>query len=433
MDDKTLLKIVKDLITEEPFFGLFLIGVNKTWDEKIPSACVGLRGINPEMKFNPYKWAKLPDNQRKGLMKHETLHICFFHITHHWAHLTNKKIANIAMDIHINQIVGKENMPGGEHKTLDDFKEFYAKYFDDLIAQKDSLSEEDFKRKVLEAPGRSCFIEDFDIPLEKNMGTQYYYDKLLEAHENDSSEHLKQIMAGMPDQNEEDDRDAPWEHRWEKFEEMDEAEERVFKSQIKHLTEEIVEDMKKSQGNIPAGIESLLELLKEKEPQFDWKAYFRRFTGGSLITYTKKTRRKQSKRFEGNPGLKIKTRKHVLVGVDTSGSVSNKELEEYFNEVHHMHKCGTEVTVIQCDTAISNIAKYTGREEGKIKIHGRGGTSFQPVIDYYNEHKKEFSCLVYLTDGGAGIPDGVDLGKILWVLTGPGDHLPGAKITINVK
>src|SRR5690606_9963975 len=130
----------------------------------------------------------------------------------------------------------------------------------------------------------------------------------------------------------------------------------------------------KSRGTIPGELKDLIdELSKTEPPKFDWRGYLRNFVGGSTQTTAKKTRRKKSKRFPKNPGLKIQEKLHVLVGVDTSGSVSDKELAEFFHEMHHMHKTGTEITVVQCDTAISNISKYRSSEDGKIKIHGRGG------------------------------------------------------------
>ena len=55
-----------------------------------------------------------------------------------------------------------------------------------------------------------------------------------------------------------------------------------------------------------------------------------------------------------------------------------------------------------------------------MKIHGRGGTDFQPVIDYYNENQRKFSCLMYFTDGEAYAPDNAK-GSILWVLSSNGD------------
>ena len=118
------------------------------------------------------------------------------------------------------------------------------------------------------------------------------------------------------------------------------------------------------------------------------------------------------------PGLKIKRQKHILAAVDTSGSVSTSELKEFLNEMWHMTKTGSDVTLVQCDTAISHIGKFNPREE--LEIHGRGGTEFQPVIDHYNEHLKDYSCLIYFTDGECPAPEN-PRGNILWVISSKGD------------
>jgi predicted metal-dependent peptidase len=120
-----------------------------------------------------------------------------------------------------------------------------------------------------------------------------------------------------------------------------------------------------------------------------------------------------------------------LVAVDTSGSVNEGELKEFFHEVHHMHKTGSDVTVVQCDAAISDVSPYNPKNE--IKLHGRGGTDFQPVIDYYNEHQHKFTCLVYFTDGECSSPENAK-GKILWVLSSTSQEnndLPGCTIKLN--
>ena len=105
-----------------------------------------------------------------------------------------------------------------------------------------------------------------------------------------------------------------------------------------------------------------------------------------LLHIQKKLRRKFNKRYSANPGLKIKFKNNILVGVDTSGSVSNDELKEFMNELAHMHKTGHEITVAQCDTQINSVEKFNPRKDWSIK--GRGGTLFQPVIDLFNEKKR---------------------------------------------
>ena len=175
-------------------------------------------------------------------------------------------------------------------------------------------------------------------------------------------------------------------------------------------------------------------LFEVVEPVIDWKAYLRRFNGMATKVYTKKTRRKLNKRFAGNLALKIKQRKNTLVAIDTSGSVSNKDLVEFFNEIHHIYKTGTEIDIIECDTVIQRVYKYDGKQKEKIEVKGRGGTEFEPVIKYLNEHKGKYQNIIYLTDGYCPAPDTKPSRPILWVISEGGkigEDLPGAKVQIK--
>ena len=118
------------------------------------------------------------------------------------------------------------------------------------------------------------------------------------------------------------------------------------------------------------------------------------------------------------------------MGVDTSGSVSDDELKEFMHELYHIHKTGHDITVIQCDTHINSVEKFNPKKEWNIKK--RGGTEFQPVIDYFNE-KKIYTALVYLTDGECENPINTPK-NTLWVLSSASNNnknLPGKTIKLN--
>jgi len=188
----------------------------------------------------------------------------------------------------------------------------------------------------------------------------------------------------------------------------------------------------KKRGNIPGEMEGIIEIDEIIPPKFDWKGYIRRFNGVSTKVYTKKLRRKENKRYSDNPGLKIKMRQHVLLAIDTSASVSNDELIEFMNEMHHIYKCGTDITIIQCDTLIRSIVPYKGDKH--LNVHGRGGTLFDPVLEYANENIKKYTSLVYFTDGEcyASVKPKI---PVLWVLSERSqlnDALPGKVIKLDL-
>jgi predicted metal-dependent peptidase len=391
--DESLGRITKDLMFTEPFYGLLLVAMNKTWTTQLKTAGVTVTGINFSLAINPNYWDGLSDIQKKGLLKHELMHIAFFHLTD-FSHLTDRKIANWAMDIEINQYIEPTWLPEGG-----------------LLP--------------------STFPE---LKLKEKEGTRYYYDKLKDLSD-EIKEKIKsaiengELQVTLPDGTE----ITLSEHDWSEIEGLDEGTQKVIREQTAGIIKDIADQVEKARGTVPGEMKDIIEALKNvPPPKFDWRGYMRRFVGKSVKIYTKKSRRKLSKRYDDNPGLKIKQRKHILVAIDTSGSVSKSELVEFLQEIHHIHKTGNDVTIIQCDTAISHVGKYTPGEN--YKVHGRGGTSFQPVIDYYNEHMNKISCLIYFTDGEAPAP--VDArGNILWVVSSKSkmnESLPGFQIKLDL-
>ena len=379
-----LARASKTLILTEPFYGLFLIGLNKVFREDILTAGVSPKGIGIQLYINPEFFINLSDKHQIGLLKHELLHVSFGHMIMK-DRFENFKLFNIAADIEINQYIDKEYLPEGG-LTLDTFE-------------------------ILNLPTKA--------------GTKIYYDLLKQAYDDSSCDALNNVLQQM-------DGDSPYDHpTWEEFDDLSEANKKLVQKQIEHQLKETADATQKRQGTIPGELKQIINRLTVIEPpSFDWKSHLKRFVGNSTISYTKKLKRKYNKRYVGNPGLKIKFKNHICVGVDTSGSVSNDELKEFMNELCHMHKTGHQITVIQCDTQINSIEVFNPKKDWDIK--GRGGTSFQPVIDHYNE-KSRYTALIYLTDGEACSP--VDCPKnALWVHSSRctiNEMLPGQKIQLN--
>ena len=48
----TIAQAIKKILIREPFYGLFLIGLNKYFDNSIPTACVRKNGINVDLVIN---------------------------------------------------------------------------------------------------------------------------------------------------------------------------------------------------------------------------------------------------------------------------------------------------------------------------------------------------------------------------------------------
>jgi len=354
-----LSKIGKLLMFKEPFYGVFLSTLNKVVRKDVPTAGVCKHNINYQLAVNEEFWNSLKgENQKIGLLKHELLHICFNHLQDR-DHFPDHDLHNIAADLEINQYIDPAFYPTDDIMLLSTFPE---------------------------------------LNLPPKAGTRVYYDLLQQAKQNNSSPSLNGMLQAMADAK---DQGKGMHMTWEEFNDLSEADKKLIKSQIEHQIKEIVESQKeRGRGFIPSELESFINSLFEVvPPSYDWKAYFRRFFGTSTKIYTKKTRRKLNKRFQENPALKIKTKKHVLVGIDTSGSVSDADLIEFFNEIYHMWKTGIKITIAECDATIHRTWDYDGKMPESVR--GRGGTDMNPIIDYFNDHR-QYSSLIILTDGFIG-------------------------------
>jgi len=349
-----LSKIGKQLMISEPFYGIFMSTLNKVVRKDVPTAGVSKHNINYQLALNEEFWNSLDNDKKKiGLLKHELLHICFNHLEDRdW--YPNQELHNIAADLEINQYLTPEYYPTPDIILLTSFPE---------------------------------------LTLPEKAGTKVYYDLLQKALDSGSSPSLQEMMDALTENS--------LHITWKEFDGMSEADAKLAKAQIEHQIKGIINEHKnQGRGFVPSELQSWIDaMFEDRAPAYDWKAYFRRFFSSSSKIYTKKTRRKLNKRFSENPALKIKPKKNVLVGIDTSGSVSEKDLIEFFSEIQHMYKTGVTITVAEGDANINNVYEYKGKMPEFVT--GRGGTDMNPFIEYFNKHK-EFNSLIILTDGYIG-------------------------------
>ena len=388
---KSLSKISKELMLKEPYYGFFLIMLNKVWRKDLPTAGVSKNGINFQLAINEEFWTGLSEMHQMGLLKHELLHIAFGHLTS-FKSFKNHRLANVAMDMEINQYIDKDWLPEGGI-DIDNYE---------------------------------------DLNLERKAGCRYYYDKLNQFQDekdkngtcgNEGMDKLLDQVANG---------EGPDHSTWEEFDNLSEAEKKLIEKQLQKVLADAKEQTIKKRGNVPGEIEGVIVIEEIVAPKFDWRGYIRRFTGVSTKVFTKKIRRKENRRFSDNPGLKIKMKQHMLLAIDTSGSVSDSELQEFMGEIHHIYKVGVDITMIQCDTSIRSIEPYKGKHE--INVAGRGGTEFDPVLDYYNANQKKYTSLVYFTDGEC-YTSVVPKGNVLWVLSERShmnESLPGKVIKLEL-
>ena len=402
---ETLSKTSKDLMLREPFYGFFLIMLNKVWNDAIGTAAVSKNGINYQLTISEKFWEPLSELHRLGLLKHELLHIALNHLTT-FTIFSDKKLANIAMDMEINQYIDKNWLPEG-----------------------------------------GIDIDDYpDLNLDRRAGSRYYYDKLKQAQKDKKCdgtcgcENMDKLLDGMEQDKGQvtisnqdgNDKDVNTpNHPWEEFENLPDAEKQLIEKQVQRILQEVQSQTVKKQGHVPGEMQGIIKIEEIIPPKFNWKNYLRRFTGISTKIFTKKIRRKENTKYPDMPGLKVKMKQKLMLAIDTSGSVCDDEVREFMNEMHHIYKTGVDITLVQCDTYIRDISEYKGKYD--LKLHGRGGTDFTPVIEYFNKNTS-YTSLIYFTDGEASTSLS-PRAKVLWVHSEQSEineDLPGLKIKLEL-
>jgi hypothetical protein len=164
---------------------------------------------------------------------------------------------------------------------------------------------------------------------------------------------------------------------------------------------------------------SLQELIKASlRPKLDYRQVLRAFRQTVLASKRTLTRLKPSRRYEFEyMGSRRDFTTKLLFAFDVSGSVSNRDLNNALSALNQFFKYGIEtIDIIQFDTEIQGKAISIKKAKSTLKIIGRGGTDFQPVLSYLDEHR-DYDGLIIFTDGYAPVPmlKQPTKTKILWL------------------
>jgi predicted metal-dependent peptidase len=170
------------------------------------------------------------------------------------------------------------------------------------------------------------------------------------------------------------------------------------------------------------------EIELAREGRIDWRLLLRRF----LFDRVRSDWRSYpySKRWIHRglymPSVGIESPGHLVIAIDTSGSVSNRSLAQTFAEVRALRDVfPCELTVIQCDAAIQQIEHYAAEDGTSVpaiqSAQGRGGTDFRPVFDWLgNEAVTAHVALLYFTDGYGRFPQGPPPWPTIWLVENSG-------------
>lgn len=353
-----------DLLDEEAFYGSLLQEIDVAFVEWLPTAA--LQYDKKKFKFSiliNYDFlSKLTRKERCAILFHEVLHFTHKHISRAMdMGITlpeDLKLANIAQDIAINQFI--KNLPDGCVKV------------------------EMFKTK-----------DGTPFPLKDTF--EVYYRLLKQGAE--------QAANGGKDPNEEvlkkfgqGELSLVDVHLGDESQ-MTEEEQKAMLEEIAKTINRTVEKTKYGKSKVPMEVQDLLKEIDAQINGLNYKKILREVMKKKLASNNRtNTWNRPSKRF-GNisPGTKLDALPECAIFVDTSGSISHTEINEFLRVIDGFLTAGSRKCKIGLwHTKLYHMSKYKkGQDFNDLGIQG-GGTDVTEVLEYI--HKNQPNLSIILTD-----------------------------------
>ena len=171
------------------------------------------------------------------------------------------------------------------------------------------------------------------------------------------------------------------------------------------------------------------------QPQLPWRMLLARYMSAVSrddYSYTRPSRR------EGDFILPT-LRSHQLdlvVALDTSGSINDREMEEFINEVDALKgQVRARVTLLPCDAQLCEGAPWVFEPWEEFhrpaRISGGGGTSFSPVFGWVARIGLQPDLLIYFTDAQGEFPADEPGYPVIWLVKGRSKVPWGQRIQLN--
>jgi predicted metal-dependent peptidase len=368
------------------FAGVLSIG-KVTFTEDLPTAATNGRDV----MYNPNFIDTLSDKQLTFVVLHEALHKVFQHMTI-WRKLwkENPMLANIAADYVVNNTIIEAD-PHGEVATMPEMC-LYDKRF-------------------------------------ANMTTKQVFDILKQEPPPTGDGG----GGGSGDGSGEDKPQGGHDHHdWEGAEQLTADEVKEVQKQIDQALRQGEIIRGKMAGNQNRSIQELLE------PKVDWREQLREFVNATCKNKDKTSWKRPSRRFIGQdiymPSMIGETVGKLVVGIDTSGSIGNEELNEFLSEVVGICDDVTpeSLELIYWDYDVAahetyNIGDYDGLAT-TTKPAGGGGTRVGSLNSYLKDKRITPEAIIVLTDGYVESDWGGDWdAPTLWAITSRGVTSPHGK------
>ena len=177
---------------------------------------------------------------------------------------------------------------------------------------------------------------------------------------------------------------------------------------------EIEEGWGQTGGNLKRRLEEELDF------SFDYRRALTKFRANIVSVNRRLTRMKPSRRYGFSAmGSRYERKADLLIAVDVSGSITDESFARFYHAIKNFFflKIIENIDLIFFDVNLKNTSPVKFTKNFKLEeITGRGGTSFQPPVDYFMENRSRYSGMIIFTDGEGEVPKLCSQASILWIL-----------------
>jgi predicted metal-dependent peptidase len=172
------------------------------------------------------------------------------------------------------------------------------------------------------------------------------------------------------------------------------------------------------------------------QPELPWRNLLARYMTSIArddYSYTRPSARR------GDPAIYPSLRStqiDIVIAIDTSGSISEGEIQEFISEVDAIKgQMRARITLHACDSVLASKGPwvYEPWEEftKPADMQGGGGTSFVPVFEWAEQLDRRPDLLVYFTDAEGVFPKTIPEFPMIWLVKGKNPVPWGQRIQLN--
>ena len=397
--EKRIRQIVSSWFYTEPL--LFAVSCNHLIAEN-KNMGIPFRSGRLRIEFSPDLLAEKTDGQLENLLKVELCRILLAHPYSRQPLNCQKKILLLASDVTLYQngaVADDVQLSGVEYlKSL--AGRFHT--IENPLGQKWAGSDEEkFFMRNLNVDRKSGRLELLDrLSFEQWYKRLFFLVSQIAAAGENAGKNAGQLNFS-----------AAAEESAELWEENEEAQAEIQQNIQKA-------DADEGWGGIGGNLERLLS--ESCDFSFDYRRTLSQFRQNIASARRRLTRMRPSRRY----GLKAmgslyERKANLLIAVDTSGSISDESFEHFTHAIKNFFFLGIveKIDLIFFDVNLKNTTPVSfGSKAVPEKMQGRGGTNFQPAINFFENHRHEYSGMIIFTDGEGEIPKVKNSCEILWIL-----------------